>query len=513
MRPDFKNEAERWLAQAERDFDDANFAKGGKRYNLACFLYQQSAEKAVKAYLYSRELEEIWGHSAAELCNEAKKYNKKFTPPPESHACEGVDEWLSGRDSAPRFKRNSEKTEATAVRPWSFTLFMKDAASLDKFYIPTRYPNGLPGGIPSDVFQEKDAKILSSLERALADKELKEGTPRGKKRSILDHILHKEETYHDLVGKSEKAREIYSIIERISNAKTTILLQGESGTGKRMIAHAIHKADNKRRNKPFIEISCGALPREIIESELFGHTKGAFTGAVADRKGRFELADGGTLLLDDIDSLPLDLQVKLLRVIQHKEFERIGDHRTMKVDLRIVATTNQDIKTAVLEKRFREDLYYRINVISLQVPPLRERKEDLPLFVSHFINFYARENHKKIGSISEEAMQVLMDYSWPGNIRELENIIERAIILDTDNTVDTDDLPEIILKARTPGAEILKNIASTLKEALQEPEKVHILQVLKEVGWNKNKAASKLGVNRTTLYNKLRKYKIREYEK
>ncbi|MBI5144546.1 MAG: sigma-54-dependent Fis family transcriptional regulator [Candidatus Omnitrophica bacterium] len=346
----------------------------------------------------------------------------------------------------------------------------------------------------------EDKKIISTIEKALAAKPLIKTAP-----SFIKKLLHKEELYFGLVGKNAGMKEIYSIVDRISNSKATILLRGESGTGKRLIACAIHNADKKRRDKPFVEISCGALPREIIESELFGHTKGAFTSAINDRKGRFELAHGGTILLDDIDSFSLDLQVKLLRVLQHKEFERVGDHKTISVDVRIIVATNQDLEKAVAEKKFREDLYYRLNVISINIPPLRKRKDDLPLLVDHFMNLYSKENHKKINAVSQETLAILMNYDWPGNIRELENIIERAVILDTDSIVGKDDLPEILLaSASAPNT----NDASSLKHALKEPEKVFILQVLKEVGWNKKKAARKLGVNRTTLYNKLRKYNL-----
>lgn len=353
----------------------------------------------------------------------------------------------------------------------------------------------------------EDRKIISSIEKALAKR------PQGDiKPSFIKKLLHKEETFYDLVGRNPSFQEIYSIIERISSSKATILLRGESGTGKRMVARAIHKADKKRRDKPFMEISCGALPREIIESELFGHTKGAFTGAINDRKGRFELAHGGTVLLDDIDSFSMDLQVKLLRILQHKEFERVGDHKTVKVDVRFIVSTNQDLEKMVSEKKFREDLYYRLNVISISIPPLRKRKDDLPLLVNHFINLYSKENHKKIKNIAETTMKILMDYDWPGNIRELENIIERAVILDTNAVIENDDLPEILVKSALSTQEMngaaAANNANSLKDALKEPEKVYILQVMKEVGWNKKKAAKKLGVNRTTLYNKLKKYQL-----
>lgn len=353
----------------------------------------------------------------------------------------------------------------------------------------------------------EDKKILSTIKRVLAGKHSTEAKP-----VLAKRFSDKDNTYYGLVGNSPGINHIYSLIERISSARTTVLLRGESGTGKRLVARAIHNADEKRRDKPFIEIACGTLSRGIVESELFGHTRGAFTDAFRDRVGRFELADGGTILLDDIDALSLDLQVKLLRVIQHKEFERVGDHKTIKVDVRIIAATNEDMEKAVEEKRFRQDLYYRLNVISLDIPPLRERRKDIPLLAGHFIARYAKESYKKIKGICEDALHILRGYSWPGNIREMENIIERAVILDTDGIITEEDLPEIILNGSTPvcsepGAYSAGEVSS-LKEALKEPEKVYILKVLKEVGGNKKKAARKLGVNRTTLYNKLRKYNI-----
>lgn len=355
----------------------------------------------------------------------------------------------------------------------------------------------------------EDKKIISTIERILASKLPAKTAPLSLKR--LSN--HKEEGYYGLIGNSLKSKKIYSLIETISNSKATVLLHGESGTGKRMIARVVHKADKKRRTKPFIEISCGALPREIIESELFGHTRGSFTDAISDRIGRFELAHRGTILLDDIDCLPLDLQVKLLRVLQQREFERIGDHKTIKVDVRIIATTNQDLEKAVAQKRFREDLYYRLNVVSIEIPPIRQRKEDLPPLIRHYVDIYARENNKKVEEVSEDALHALINYDWPGNIRQLQNIIERAVILDTDSIIDKKDLPEIILsKTELIDIEVSPDKKAdaylSLKEALKEPEKIYILKVLKEVGWNKKKAARKLGVNRTTLYNKLHKYNI-----
>ena len=354
----------------------------------------------------------------------------------------------------------------------------------------------------------EDHKILKCIEKAVLNPPQYEARP-----AQVKKLSKKEAVYHGLVGSTTSMKDIYTLLDRIAHSRATVLLRGESGTGKRLVAHALHQADRKRRDNSMVEISCGALPREIIESELFGHTKGAFTGAISDRKGRFEMANGGTVLLDDIDSLAVDLQVKLLRVLQHKEFERVGDSKTVKVDVRIIAATNQDLELAVEEKKFREDLYYRLNVISVNIPPLRERKEDLPALSEHFINMYSKENSKKIKGISQDVLPMLATYHWPGNIRELENIIERAVILDTDGIIGRDDLPEVILggsafiNAAGLGEKVIE-VFSSLKTALQEPEKVHIMRVLKEVGWNKKKAADRLGVNRTTLYNKLRKYNI-----
>ena len=353
-----------------------------------------------------------------------------------------------------------------------------------------------------------DRKILDTVEKAVKD-----AVPDENEHISSLRICNKKDPFHGIFGDSDQMEEIFSVITRISKSSANVLLRGESGTGKRLIAQAIHDSDtNKRAKKPFIEISCGALPREIIESELFGHTKGSFTGAINDRKGRFELADKGTILLDDIDALPLDLQVKLLRVIQHKEFERVGDHKTIKVDVRIIATTNTDLEKLVEEKKFREDLFYRLNVISFESPPLRTRKEDIPVLVSHFLELYSEANQKKIKCISEDALDALVGYDWPGNIRQLENMIERAVILDLDGVVDIEDLPEQLvardLMRSVTGDPIILGDENSLKDFLESPEKGHILNILEEVGWNKKKASKVLGVNRTTLYNKLRKYNI-----
>ncbi len=246
--------------------------------------------------------------------------------------------------------------------------------------------------------------------------------------------------FDNIVGNSGKMQDVYKLVERVANSRATVLIRGESGTGKELIARAIHYTSN-RANKPFVAVACVALAETILESELFGHEKGAFTGAAGTKVGRFEAADGGTLFLDEIGDIPGNVQMKLLRVIQEREFERVGGLKTIKVDVRLVTATNQDLEKEVREGRFREDLFYRLQVVTINLPPLRERKEDIPPLVEHFINLYARENGKAVRFASPEALELMMAYNWPGNVRELENTIERAIVLaDPDAQLITPDL-------------------------------------------------------------------------
>jgi len=312
--------------------------------------------------------------------------------------------------------------------------------------------------------------------------------------------------FHNIVGRDSKMRKIYTMVEAIADSNATVLLTGDSGTGKRLIAHAIHANDKLRKNKIFVELSCGVLPETLLESELFGHVKGAFTGAIKDRKGRFELADGGTIFLDEIDTFSPALQVKLLRILQEGEFEHVGDTKTIKVNVRIIAATNQNLTRLIKEGLFREDLYYRLNVITIDSPRLKERRGDIKLLVDHFIRKHNKENKKKILGITEEAMEVLEANDWPGNIRELENVIERAIVLTTHKTIDKDVLPEALHKNSIHK----KDENNTLKEILAQPERDVILKALQEVNGSRKKAALKLGINRTTLYNKIKKYGLNE---
>lgn len=312
-------------------------------------------------------------------------------------------------------------------------------------------------------------------------------------------------SFLSMIGASEKMQRVYNTIDSVASSNAIILISGESGTGKGMLAKAIHESDPNRRDKPFIEVSCGALSETLLESELFGHMKGAFTGAIKDKEGRFEAAKGGTVFLDEIDAFSPSLQVKLLRVLQDGVFERVGDNKTRRTDARIIVATNQILTDLVERGQFREDLYYRINVIAIKLPPLRERKEDVEFLAKHFIDLYNRKNNKKITGLSEEVKSLFLSYSWPGNIRELENAIEGAVIMTKGTVINKWDIPN---STKLTSATTKSNNHKSLKKVLEQPERDLIISVLDECNWNRNKASASLGVNRTTLYNKMKKYNI-----
>jgi len=351
---------------------------------------------------------------------------------------------------------------------------------------------------------DNEIKIL--LERIVKEKNLLEENLRLKEEISSSRRV----CFNEIVGADEKMRKIYALIEAISNTRATILIQGESGTGKRLVAHAIHKCNELERKKPFVEVSCGALTETLLESELFGHVKGAFTGAIKDKPGRFELADGGTIFLDEIDAFSPALQVKLLRVLQEGEFERVGDNRTIKVDVRVIAATNQNLENLIAQNKFRKDLYYRLNIIAIEVPPLREKKEDIPLLVEEMIRRHCKKAGKNISGVSEEAMAILTNCDWPGNIRELENVIERAVILCKDTIITPADFPDALNKKSNGAINIPENHGSEanckLKKALQEPEKDLLVKALESMNWNRNETAKNLGINRTTLYKKMLRF-------
>lgn len=310
-----------------------------------------------------------------------------------------------------------------------------------------------------------------------------------------------EEKFKDItiVGESKPIQEILSVITKVAKSDTTVLIRGESGTGKELVARAIHNLSD-RANQKFIAISCAALPESLLESELFGYERGAFTGAMRRKEGRFELADGGTLFLDEIGDISLEMQVKLLRVVEGQEFERLGGKDLVKIDVRILAATNQDLEQKIQEKKFREDLYYRLNVISIVLPPLRERKDDILLLIDHFLKKYSKKLNKEIAGITPKAKDILLNYSWPGNVRELENVIERGMVLCRSNVLDVFDLPEFRTLEKK---EILEDNLT-----LQELERRYITRVLQQTKGNMGQTADILGIHRNTLRLKIKEYGI-----
>ncbi len=306
-----------------------------------------------------------------------------------------------------------------------------------------------------------------------------------------------------MIGNSAKMKNIIETVEQVAPTRTTVLITGESGTGKELVAQAIHQCSG--RTGKFVPVHCSALPDNLIESELFGHERGAFTGAVEMRKGRFELAEGGTIFLDEIGEIPLHIQVKLLRVLENRAFERIGGSETIITDARVVAATNRDLKKMVEEGTFREDLFYRLDVVSLEIPPLRERKEDIPLLVKHYLDVFNKENGKDIG-ITETAMASLCAYAWPGNIRELRNCVERMVVLCRGKMIDLENVPVDIREGVTPG--IAKTVLSQPSCDLECNEKMLIERALNECKGNRTKAAEKLGISRRTLHRKLHTYNL-----
>ena len=303
-----------------------------------------------------------------------------------------------------------------------------------------------------------------------------------------------------IIGSSKGMKEVLSTVSRVAKTKSTVLIRGESGTGKEMVARAIH-ALSDRADKRFVAVSCAALPETLFEAELFGHEKGAFTGAVKRKEGRFELADGGTLFLDEVGDIPLETQVKLLRVLESQEFERLGGKETLKVDVRIISATNQDLEKKIKEKSFREDLYYRLNVISLLIPPLRDRKEDILLLTDHFIRKANLKCGRKVKGITPEVKDIILSYDWPGNVRELENVIERGVVLSRTDVIDKNDLPYL-------GLVKSQEVPPSLNLSLKEMEKNHIMNTLLKTDWNLNKSAEILGIHRNTLRLKMREYGI-----
>jgi DNA-binding NtrC family response regulator len=345
-----------------------------------------------------------------------------------------------------------------------------------------------------------DEELLLAINRAVTQQQVLNENQNLK--SQLDNQFGLE----NVIGKDARMKRVFEMVESVAPTRSTILITGQSGTGKSLLARAIHRRSD-RRNGPFIEVACGALPENLLESELFGHVAGSFTGATGNKEGKFKLADGGTLFLDEIGTASPSLQVKLLRVLQEFEFEQVGGTKTIKVNTRVILATNEDLSQAVSEGKFRQDLYYRINVINLQLPGLKDRVGDIPSLAEHFLRQNCKETGRHLDGFEPAALDALQQYPWPGNIRELQNVIERAVLLGRGPRVTLDDLPPHLVQACSPSPLMFAkaNGKQTLKEALEGPERQIILQVLKENDWNRNATADQLGVNRTTLYKKMRR--------
>jgi sigma-54 specific flagellar transcriptional regulator A len=334
------------------------------------------------------------------------------------------------------------------------------------------------------------------------------------KDSVSSRNSGNQNKFGDIIGQSYGMQEIFGLIEKVADSDSTVIISGETGTGKGLVAKAIHQ-NSHRKNKPFIQINCGAIPENLLESELFGHIRGAFTGATSDKPGKFERANGGTVFLDEIGDMSPDLQIKVLKVLEEGEFERVGGTKTIKVDVRIIAATHRNLEEEVQKGTFREDLFFRLHVIPLNLPPLRERKTDIPILIAHFLRKFNRIKNKQLEGISEEAVEVTMRYSWPGNVRELKNMVERLVVLYGEGEIKVLDLPGKLRrsngKVRPLDVEISKD-GICLNTAVSEFEKALIVQSLEKTKWVKNKAAKLLNLNRTTLVEKIKRHHLDELQ-
>lgn len=344
-------------------------------------------------------------------------------------------------------------------------------------------------------------KLLADVRAAVARRRAEEENEQ------LKRAFKQRYNFENIVGKSEPMLRIFDLVSQVAPSRSTVLVQGESGTGKELIAKAIH-ANSPRKDRPFVPVNTGSMPADLLESTLFGHVKGAFTSAISSKKGLFEVADGGTIFLDEIGTMSLETQAKILRVLQDKKFMHLGGIHEIHVDVRVIAATNIDLKTMVREGRFREDLFYRLNVITIDLPPLRSRTEDIPLLVNHFLQKFAAENTKSARHVSPEALRPIMDYGWPGNVRELENVIERAVVLSNGPVIGIDLLPDHVVGRGSAGKIFEHRPDASLFEIIEDCERRVILDMLEKCGWNQTEAAERFHIPLSTLNQKIKRLNI-----
>jgi Nif-specific regulatory protein len=386
--------------------------------------------------------------------------------------------------------------------------------------VPVKFKNEVLGVLSVDrlfgakgISFEEDLRLLKIIASLIAQavklqREVeKEREAMQEEKERLNQQLKSRYKVENIIGQSDSMQEVFGAIHRVAPSKANVLLRGESGTGKELVAKAIHFM-SPRSKGPFIKFNCASIPEGLLESELFGHEKGSFTGAAAMRKGRFELADGGTIFLDEIGDLPLTLQPKILRVLQEKEFERVGGERTIKVDVRLVAATSRNLEELVRDGNFREDLYYRLNVVPVYLPPLRDRREDIPLLLEYFLKKYNEENSREV-KISAEVLEVLGGYDWPGNVRELENAVERLVVMCSGKTAAKTDLP-MNIRDNSSRSRIAVHMKDALPSAIEDIERNSLIETLGRTAWNQAKAARMLGITPRQIGYKIKKYRLKQ---
>ncbi len=432
-------------------------------------------------------------------------------PPEAVHSLDGSPSGLVFKEGRPRIFSRAELLEFPETRAFFADRGIESACS-----VPLATAQGTLGtldlaALVPDAFTSDTLGLLTrvagqigiAVSNAMSYERIDQlNAQLAREKLYLEDEIRSEQLFEDIIGRSAALRRVLREVETVAPTDSTVLISGETGSGKELVARAIHQL-SERRDRAFVKLNCAAIPTGLLESELFGHEKGAFTGAISQRIGRFELASRGTVFLDEIGEIPLELQPKLLRVLQEREFERLGSSHTLRTDARLIAATNRDLASLVEEQRFRQDLFYRLNVFPIQVPPLRERPEDIPMLVRHFAQQFARRMRKTIDTIPTETMNVLVGYQWPGNIRELQNLIERAVILSSGQTLD---VPLASLAARTPAPVRAPELAT-----LEESDRRHIIAALESTNWviaGPNGAAARLGIKRSTLQFRMRKLGI-----